>query len=58
MNNYQKMKSHYKSLAIEWQTKQSNVSLSYLTIIAIENYFYRVGKRYGLVKEFKNNGII
>lgn len=44
--------------AIEWQLDFGNHSYSYGELNEFQYYFERLAKRYGLVKEFRENGII
>lgn len=59
MVNYQKRKEAVRQEAIEWQYKQceSEEDMSYLELYEIGNHFYVLGKRYGLLREFRENGI-
>ena len=43
--------------AIQWQHDASNEHLSYQELSSIGIHFYRLGKRYGLLREFRENGI-
>lgn len=58
MTNYQKQKEKARATAIDWQEWASVESLSYLELANWQSYFYKLGKRCGLLKEFKENGII
>lgn len=58
MNTYQKAKENARNKAIEWQLDFCNHNYSYGELACFEDYFSRLAKRYGLVKEFKENGII
>ena len=42
-------------MAIDWQLTENNVS--YAELAAIGEYFHKLGKRFGLLKEFKENAI-
>lgn len=57
-NKYQIKKYGIKEKAIQWQYETSEKKYSYGELAEIQNYFYKMGKRYGLLKEFKENGII
>lgn len=53
---YKANKEILRQTAINYQlTPQSQ---SYEDIARYSNYFYKMGKRYGLIKEFRENGII
>ena len=57
MNNYRQRQSQAREKAIEWQCDFSNSSYSYLELVEYQNYFEKLGRRYGLLKEFRENGI-
>jgi hypothetical protein len=50
-----KLKAYDK--AIQWQREFSEHNYSYGELYEYGNYFYKLGKRYGLLKEFRENGI-
>ena len=54
---YQDKKEHLRDLAITWQHEFSYLSWSYSELAEIQGFFYTNGKRYGLLKEFKENAI-
>jgi hypothetical protein len=54
---YNKMKETARERAINWQDKAISRNLSYWDIARAGNYFYKLGKRYGLLQEFRTNGI-
>lgn len=54
---YNTMKETARERAINWQDKAINRNLSYWDIARAGNYFYKLGKRYGLLQEFRTNGI-
>ena len=55
---YQNGKQKAINQAIEYQIKAGEASLSYGEIHENFIYFEKLAKRYGLKKEFKENGII
>jgi len=55
-NNYQAKKMAVRDEAIEWASDQR--AQSWGEIFEMAHYFERMSKRYGLVGEFKENGII
>ena len=57
MNKYQEQKEKAREIAIEWQQNDSDFPYSYEGLAIIGEYFYKLGKRYGLLKEFRENGI-
>lgn len=58
MNKYQQGKARAIEKAQEWQRDASKIELDWLTYVNTVSYFEELAKRYGLVKEFKENGII
>lgn len=56
-NQYQIKKYEIRQEAIEWQNTLNDCKNSYGEIAIMQNYFNKMGKRYGLLKEFKENGI-
>ena len=58
MGAYRKMQQRARNKAIEWQMDFNNHDYSYGELVYWQNYFEKLGKRYGLVKEFRENGII
>lgn len=58
MNKYQMERERARNEAIEWQNDLCNHDYSYGELIYWEDYFRGLAKRYGLVEEFEENGII
>lgn len=58
MNNYQTQKARAIKKAIEYQHNASEKHYYYSELYEIQDYFYKLAKRYGLIKEFSENGII
>ena len=58
MNNYQKYKAKFRQEAIEWQQDFANHNYSYAELAYWQEYFTMIGRRYGLMTEFKENGIL
>ena len=58
MNKYQKGKERAWQKAWEWQMDFNNHSYSWGELLEWQYYFERLAKRYGLVRVFKNEGII
>ena len=54
---YQELKERARQAAIDWQNDNIDFQYSYEGLITLQNYFYKIGKRYGLLKEFRENGI-
>lgn len=55
---YQEKKEQIRAEAIEWQTMSGEVATSWEEIAERCAYFYTNAKRYGLIKEFKREGIL
>ena len=56
--NYQERKENLKDLAIDYSLHFAPLPWSYGEIATIQDYFYTNARRYGLIKEFKENCII
>ena len=56
--NYEERKSSLAEIARNYQNEFSDCNLFYSEIAMLNEYFERNGKKYGLLKEFKENGII
>lgn len=56
-NYYQKRKNAVHNEAIEWQYDFNNHSYSWGEIAYYQEYFERLGRRYGLLTEFRENCI-
>ena len=53
-----KNKEEARELAVDWQNWQSERSMSYQEVAEWGDYFSEVAKKFGLTKEFQENGII
>lgn len=58
MANYQKQKEAARQEAIDWQIEAAELNLSMEGISIATAHFEKLGKRYGLLREFRENGII
>lgn len=58
MSRYEAMKEAIREAAKEYQQNIYNISQSYAEIIEKQYILEKYGKRYGLIREFKENGII
>ena len=58
MNKYQKYKEKARQEAIEWQRDFEAQDYCWGDLIIYQQYFEEKAKKYGLVKEFKENCII
>lgn len=55
---YQELKNKAREEAIEWQYDFENHNYYQSELADWSEHFTKLGKRYGLAKEFKENGII
>ena len=58
MNRYQKGKEKTRNEVIDWQADFACHNYSYGELTCFSDYFEAKAVRYGLVKEFRENGII
>lgn len=58
MKKYQERKEEAREQAIIWQLEAGKKHLSYTELAEAGEHFTKLAKRYGLIKEFKENGII
>ena len=58
MDTYQRCKENARQKAIDWQRQSAEQSLSYSELAAYGDYFTKRGRRYGLLREFRENAII
>ena len=54
---YARMKRRARNTAIYWQEKFSEKSMSHEELAEAQSHFEKLGKRYGLLAEFRENGI-
>ena len=54
---YQQRKAEIRDEAIQWQSELSVKSYSWGEVAAWQEYFREQGRRYGLLTEFRENGI-
>lgn len=57
-SEYQRRKELAREKAIEWQREWCDEIYSYGELVLFTDYFEKVGRRYGLTREFRENGII
>ena len=55
---YQQRKEAVRQEAIDWQCGTAGTDMSWQDIITVTARFERLGRRYGLIGEFRENGII
>lgn len=58
MTTYQRRKAAAREKAVSWQLGFADRSDSYDDLVAAQTYFEALGRRYGLLTEFRENGII
>lgn len=58
MNKYQRAKKSARDKAVEWQMNFCDQNYSYGELAYWGDYFKGLAKRYELVREFRENGII
>lgn len=58
MNTYEKRKEAARQAAIDWQLRTSETALSYGELAAASAHFEKLARRFGLVREFRENAII
>ena len=54
---YKERKYFAEEIAKIWQNEFSSLNWSYNELAIMNEYFYKIGKKYGLLKEFKENCI-
>ena len=55
---YTEKKEQARQMAIDWQNEQAKKDSSYAELIEQAEQFRKLAKRYGLTREFVENGII
>lgn len=59
MSNYEKNKEKLRQKAVEYQSSfTEGKAYFYSEVATMQDYFYKNGKKYGLLREFRENGII
>lgn len=54
---YNRLKEDARTEAFEWQLTSSDETMSYNELAEVGERFHTIGTRYGLLKEFRDNGI-
>lgn len=54
---YKEQKQKARELAAQWQHDFANNNYDWLELANWGEHFTKLGKRYGLLKEFRENGI-
>ena len=58
MSKYAEKKEQVRQQAIDWQNDFCNHNYSWGELAFYSDYFEKMGRRYGLIKEFRENAII
>ena len=58
MSKYMEKKEAARNEAINWMLTTENDSMSWSEILNYQDHFMNIGRRYGLIREFHENGII
>ena len=56
-NTYQENKKAARNEAIEWQFTTAQEPMYWSELAEWQEHFERLGRRYGLLREFRENGI-
>ena len=56
-NHYNRLNESARTEAFEWQLTSGDYPMSYNELAEAGERFYTLGKRYGLLKEFRENCI-
>ena len=54
---YKEQKERARQIAIDWQLNTADNNMSYGELTEAGDYFNRLGKRFGLLREFRTNTI-
>ena len=57
-STYEKYKAKARECAVEWQLDFDNHDYTYSELQEYQSYFETLARRYGLINEFEENGII
>lgn len=57
ITGYQIKKDKARQEAIDWQYQFADEYASYMDLMEAGDHFRAIGKRYGLLEEFRENGI-
>lgn len=55
---YERGKEAARDAAVKWQKKCASLPMSYYQLSKSQNKLEKLGKRYGLLREFRENGIL
>lgn len=51
-------KQEARQEVIDWQAKNANRNISFEELFIAQDYFIKLGEKFNLLEEFKENGII
>ena len=54
---YRKRKASAQAVAVAWSNMGNTADLSWMDCAALSDWFYNVGSLYGLLTEFRENGL-
>ena len=54
---YKQLKEHARNIAMDWLQIASEQNMSYAELNEAGDYFQKIGKRFGLLREFRENAI-
>lgn len=57
LNNYRIRQNTARNEAMDWQHDFNNHDYSLSELLEWFNHFEKIGRRYGLLQEFRDNGI-
>lgn len=55
---YERGREKARAAAMEWQDRQAERDFSYSELAELSDYFTKLGWRFGLIHEFRENGIL
>lgn len=58
LSSREKAKASLRDFAIQWQYDFANYNYSYSDLAMYTDFFNEYGKKYGLIREFRENGIL
>lgn len=58
MTQYQHRKEIARQEVIDWQANFAEHNYSYDELVVFQEHFTQLGRRFGLLSEFRENGII
>lgn len=58
MSKYKIKKEKVRQEAVEWQLNFNDHDYSWGELLCFQNYFRNLARKFGLITEFKANGII